>query len=211
MPEKHIPYYKVQDAFSQKECPVCFLVRDSIEKYYQGVFNGKAIDPDFNDKLRLNKGFCNLHSHKLQEYNDGVGVAIMYKLLFSDAIKDIKSIKSNNKKKIEKCLICEYLYENEKRYLSIVSEHISDSEFKENFLKSDGLCVFHYKEFLRKNKKIPNWFSGYHNNRFIEKLSMLEKFLAAHEFTNKNKYALKYDADIWKNVVSQLAAFKGRI
>ena len=133
MNEKHLAYYKVLDSLKAEECPVCFLVKDSIEKYFADILYEKITNVDFNKKLREARGFCNFHSYKFLNYNDGLAVALTHKLLMQDAIKELNKQQINKNTKIYNCIVCDYTKDSEKRYLSIIKDYLIDDEFKENF------------------------------------------------------------------------------
>ena len=133
MKEKHLPYYKVLDSLKAEECPVCFLAKDSIEKYFADILYEKITNVDFNKKLRENSGFCNFHTYKFLNYNDSMAVALTHRLLMQDAIKELNNLQINKISKIHNCIVCDYTKDSEKRYLSIIKDYLNDDEFKENF------------------------------------------------------------------------------
>jgi hypothetical protein len=207
MKEKHLPYYKVLDSLKAQECPVCFLVKDSVEKYFADILYEKITDVEFNKKLRETRGFCNFHSYKFLNFNDSLAITLTHKLLIQDAIKELNNPQSHKISKNISCILCNYTKDAEKRYLSVIKDYLNDDEFKENFLKSSGLCIPHFKTYLLKPKNTPKWLIDFQNEKFQDCLSMMMKFLDAHEQTNKVKVA--YDNDIWKKAVKIFSGFEG--
>ena len=210
MKEKHLPFFTLIDSLETKKCPICFLIKDSIEKYFQNLLYENITSVDFNKRFRESNGFCNIHSYKFLSYNKSVAISLTHKLLLKDKIKKIKNIHLNSNNKKKKCIICEYAKESEKRYLSIMKDFLEDKEFKDHFLKSDGLCIPHYKKFIYKN--IPRWFIEFHIKKYEENLFELNQYLDNCNYAD-NKKILKHsnNKEIWKKVVEILFGYEGKI
>jgi hypothetical protein len=208
MKEKHIPYFRVFDALKAEGCPLCFLIKDGVEKYFDDLLYEKVNDMDFTSRFRETKGFCSEHSYKFLRYGDSLAVSKTHKLLLADALEGLKNSKPSKKNKNE-CIICDYIEEMDKRYLSVVKEYLNDREFKEGFLKSDGLCIPHYKKLVSKLKPIPEWLLDFHLAQYENKLKMLNAFLDNSETTMEKKNGIELDDDIWKKVVEVLKGYEG--
>jgi hypothetical protein len=212
MKEKHFPYFTLIDSFKTIECPICYLIKNSIEKYFDNLLYENITNVEFNKRFRESNGFCNFHSYKFLNYNDSIAIASTHKLLLKDKIKELKNTQLNKKRKKNKCIICEYINEAEKRYLSIMKYYLEDKEFKNFFLKSDGLCIPHYKNFIKINKNPPNWFIEFHIKKYEEDLFILNQYLDNCNYPNNKKSKLSSNnKEIWKNVVKILFGFEGKM
>ncbi len=156
MKEKHIPYFELVCAFEFEECPICFLIRDKVEKFYNDLLYENVNDIGFRQEFKENFGFCVYHSYKLASYNDSLAVALCYENLLNDVVKKLKNKEKRLFKEKRVCKVCELIKELEARYISLMFEYLNDSEFKEKFSKSKGLCVKNLQMFIEKNNEIPN-------------------------------------------------------
>jgi len=217
MKEKHLSYFAVLDSFNSKECPVCFLVKKRIEKYFDDLLYENVNDISFRKEFLKNCGFCNYHSYKFLSYNDGLAVSLTHRDLVVDWIKRLKagSIKYSLRKKLidANCIVCRLAKEAEERYISIIIKYLDDEEFKSKFLLSEGLCIPHYEILLTKMKAPPRWFSDFHVKRYEEILSKLDRYLDSCNFSlGEKRPALANDEElIWKKVVKMLFGFEGKL
>lgn len=217
MKEKHLPYFNVIDSFSSKTCPLCFLIKKRIERYFDTLLYEGINDVKFRKQFRENQGFCNYHSFKFVGYKDGLAVAITHRDILADFIdnfsKDNELISFNKNKKGKKCIVCELIKDTESQYLSIIIEYLDEDEFKTNFLSSDGFCIPHYKLILENRKLIPDWFIKFQTNKYKEVLLKVEKYLISCSFSlGENRPKLSEEEKlIWKKVVETLFGFDGYI
>ncbi len=212
MREKHLPYFKVLDSFKTDECPICFLAKESIEKYFETLLYENITDIDFNKRFRENNGFCNFHSYKFLSYNDSIAISITHKLLLKDRIKELENIQVYKNKKKSKCIICEYAKDTEKRYLSVIKDYLNDKEFKDFFQKSDGLCIPHYKDIISKNKHLPKWFFDFHIKKYEENLFIINQYLDHCNYPEIKKSSKHLNnKEIWKKIVKILFGYNGKI
>ncbi len=213
MKEKHLPYFEVLDSFKSKECPICFLIKDRVEKYFDNLLYENINDIGFREKFRENHGFCNYHSYKFLSYNDGLAISLTHKELLINVIEKIKvkcgtSHLTHNKK--DKCIICELAKEEQERYISVITEYLTDQEFKNKFLSSEGLCIPHLELLLAKIKTPLQWFIDFQIKKLEEVLTKLDKYIDSCNFSSRNKHSLTYEEQlIWKKVVKILFGFEG--
>ena len=215
MKEKHLPYFKVLDSFNTKECPVCFLVKDRIDRYFDNLIYENINDVGFRKQFRENQGFCNYHSFKFLSYNDGLAISITHRDLLIDIIEKFneKDVKSSLRKRASKCIICGLIKEVETRYISVIIEYLNDDEFKSKLLSSEGLCIPHYKILLTEMKALPKWLTDFHIKRYNEILTKLDKYLDSCNFSLGDKRPLLTDDEklIWRKLVKILFGFEGNL
>ncbi len=214
MKEKHLPYFKVLDSFNAKECPICFLMRSGIEKYFDSLLYENINNASFRKKFRDNHGFCNYHSYQFLGYNDGLAISLTHRELLIDMIErlEAKSIKYPSRKKSDMCIVCELSKETEVRHISVMIEYLDDKEFKSKLLASEGLCIPHYEMLSAQIKVLPKWFADFHIKRYKEVLGKLDKYLDNCNFSLGDKRPLlAYDEQlIWKKTVKILFGFEGK-
>lgn len=215
MREKHLPYFEVLHSFNAQECPLCFQIRNRIDRWFGNLLHENVNDPGFRKKFRKNHGFCNYHSYKFLSYNDGLAISLTHRDLVIDMVGELKarSTKYSARKKTNKCIVCELAKKAEVRYTSIIIEYLDDEEFKSKFLSSEGLCIPHYEILLMKMKLLPKWLTDFHIKRYREILAKLDRYLDSCNFSLSNKRSLFTDDEklIWKKVVGMLFGFEGRL
>jgi len=215
MEEKHLLYFKVLDSFKTKQCPVCFLVKDRIDRYFDNLIYENINDVGFRKQFRENQGFCNYHSFKFLSCNDGLAISITHRDLLIDIIEKLnkKDVKSFLRKRANKCIICELIKEAETMYISVIIKYLNDDKFKTKLLSSEGLCIPHYKKLLTKTKTLPQWFTDFHIKRYNEILTKLDKYLDSCNFSLGDKPPLLTDDEklIWKKLVKTLFGFEGNL
>ena len=206
MKEKHLTYFKILDALSAKECPICFLINENVKKYFDGLLYENINDVGFRDKFRKNYGFCNRHSYQFLNYNDGLAIALTHRDLLIDVIGELKRRKAKYPAENSKCIVCELMKETEKRYVSVTIESLLEEEFKSKFLLSEGLCVPHLKKILKNVVSPHRWLIDFHLKKYNEYLSMLDKYIDSCNYSLPEKPLLINDDErlIWKKVVKML-------
>jgi len=141
--EKHNFYFKILETFERSECPLCFYINESLEKYFDQLLYEGVNDFNFIEKFRENKGFCNFHTYKLLSYKNATSTASLYYYLFKDILPDLKKFNRNKLIKNNSCQVCEFVDSNEKMYLESFVNYLNEEEFKDQFLKSSGFCLPH--------------------------------------------------------------------
>ncbi len=219
MKNKHLPFYALIDACGSGECPVCFLSKKSVENYFESLLAEDINDIGFRKKFREQNGFCNYHSYKFLKYNDGLAVTIIQRDLLVQKIKSFKKSSKaphrNNKKskikKHDKCIVCDVAKDTTLMFIKIIKEYLEDTEFKENFLKSPGLCIPHFELMMEKSESLPEWFVSYNKSKYAHLLSQADKYLEASNFSlgDKRPVLSKEDKDVWIKSVAVLSGYEG--
>ena len=163
MKEKHLTYFKILDAFSTKECPLCFLINETVKKYFDDLLYEKVNDPGFRKRFCKDYGFCRFHSYKFLSYHDGLAVALTHRDLLIELIGALKKrkVKSQPVEKKE-CLICTLAKEAQERYISTFINFLAEEEFRNRFLLSEGFCVPHLKRVLNAAPFPLEWMINFH-------------------------------------------------
>lgn len=199
------------DALDQKECPVCFLIRTSIDSYFKTLLYENINDLGFKKKFREQDGFCNQHSYNFLKYNDRLAVTLTHKDIL---LQKVTQYKKNNKikpAKKENCMICELEEITEKRYLSVIIEYADDKELKTKFSKSSGLCIPHFEKIKKKIGSRSKWLLDFHKMTYEKILNQAVKYLEASNISlgeNRPKLSPE-DYDIHNRLVKTICGYEG--
>jgi len=210
--EKHIPYFEVMDSLEVNECPICYLISDRIEKYFDTLLYEQITDFGFRKEFSKNQGFCKFHSYKFLSYNDGLAVSLTHRDLIENAINEFSTKKIKLFRKLFKienkktCMVCKYQNKIEKHYISVLNDYLDDLELKNKFLSSEGLCIFHYRILFKMNSNLPDWFRQFHINKYKELLRQIDKYIDSCNCTlgDKRPELNNNEKTIWKTAVKIL-------
>lgn len=211
--EKHMTYFRIVDSFAEKECPVCFLLKKSINNFFDSFIYENVLDGEISRKLEKSKGFCNKHAYDFIKYGDALAIAITYQPIIYEILNEIQEDKAYFKKLLDKkgiCPACERRSDSEKHYIDAFISYIGDEDFIEKYKKSSGLCIPHFIEILSncRNKK-----------DFEIMVQMQEDFLTElsnelKEIKRKNDYRFSKEPwgkekDAWIRAVRMMVGYEG--
>lgn len=217
-PEKHMPFFRVVEAFQQsKGCALCDLESKGMHRFFEALLYEYVNDPGVRAQLVRSKGYCNRHAHQLLGFGDGLGTAILYEELvkkFVEYLSNLEGTVPGLLKRIDAgqwrnrstCPACKAQMEDRARHVEVLAEWFGDEEMKTAFDASPGLCVPHFHMSL---DAIRN--DG-HRKHLVE--VQLVKFEALvtdlEEFQRKNDYRFRdegfgKEADAWLRAVRMLA------
>ncbi|MFA3783437.1 DUF6062 family protein [Melioribacteraceae bacterium 4301-Me] len=185
--EKHLSYFKLIELFEEDGCPICNGNKKEAYNYLDNLLYENVNDNKIRNQLRSSLGFCKEHSQLLIQINDSLGTAIIYNDLLSYFGKKLTADHFKTFKKKEKCHVCKIVEEETLNNLHLLISYSDDSEFKNAFEKSSGLCAEHLISllFLCKNKDSMEYFIRFHK----EKIEMMRKNL--EELIRKNDYRFR--------------------
>ncbi len=210
MAEQHVNYFALQKACEKQGCPLCTIIDERINRYIDGMLFEHISDRTFRAQYRQAGGFCNEHSKTLLSYRDGLAVAILGQGTLSDFIEDFKKKKVRKYK--EPCPACSEKTRIEKEFLTFLAEVNdkivceSDAELIRFFTSSSGLCVPHYAKLIQYAKKIPQWLSRYHEEKYMRLLERTNTFIDFSAWGKQNDFAnlCKEDKVVWKELAQTL-------
>ena len=209
MNKKHILYYTIVEFLENGKCPVCGLIKKRREEYFEHILFEQVNDIGFRKKLRVTNGFCNYHTYKFLSYHDSLGTALIYQDLYLSDIKNLEHGKIV--KPPERCVVCDIEKDAEKTALDVIFSFLDDSEFKDLFTQSKGLCLPHYKKMILSHPNIPAWFKDFHMERFRKIANTLHKFIDSENVSlgDKRPNLTKEEELIWKEAVEFFAGIEG--
>lgn len=163
----------VKETFEKDcECPICKMYAE-IEKAAIEFTMGPSY---MEDDIRFQtdeKGFCDIHSRKLYEFNNRLGLAIIMNTHLQRTNRDIKKLadsaksgglfrKKDNSALIEyierlnsSCFVCERVNATFDRYIATIY-HLwkNDRDFVSKYKNSKGFCTRHYGILIKEAKAI---------------------------------------------------------
>lgn len=143
------------------ECPLCSIEKNMEEAALDYFMGPAMMEPDV--RIHTNeRGFCSVHMDKMFEGKNVLPIALMLqsraysviesldgkgvtkkKKLFKKEYDD--ALDENLKKALGGCAVCERVETQIERCIqNFAYMLLSDSEFKEKFLSSKGLCLKHF-------------------------------------------------------------------
>ncbi len=150
-PERHLSYYSLMDAFSLNcGCPFCLIIEKSMIKYFDDLLYEGVNSVEIAKELSKSKGFCKKHAKMLLDFNDALGIAILYQRILQEMMNEQKNIQKNISEIQNKyCPACKAEKELNERYAQIFIDFID--EFLQKF-KNNGFpfCFEHYNLIIDK-------------------------------------------------------------
>lgn len=154
--ERHLSYYNLRDVFSLNGCPFCLIIEKSMIKYFDDLLYEGVNIAETAKELSRSKGFCKIHSKLLLDFNDALGIAILYQRILQEITDNPKNIQKNLKEIQHKhCPACKKEKELLERYAQIFIDFIDDflHRFKNNEFP---FCFEHYSFIIDKLDKIKS-------------------------------------------------------
>jgi len=219
--EKHLPYFRVLEAIQgSKGCPLCALEDTAISRYFEGIFYEKVNDPSIRNDLRKSAGFCARHAHRLTEFGDGLGTAILYQDQIRLIIEAIERLASTPVKRgrVERpspgghrgsCPACRFAEQSRSRNIRTLLDGLEDADMTEALHGSPGLCYPHLVRALehaedRQRKQLIE----IHRPKLDALLHMLEEYQRKQDY----RFAAEADTqerDSWLRAVEIAVGRKG--
>lgn len=225
-----ISYFNLMDAFAQSGCPVCCLLQRDTEQAIDAMLYEDANDADSHRAFRQGRGLCNTHGwHLTRHAGYSLGTAILYRAALNETLTVMKqqingqnvarrllrqkgnrisgSALADALEPVAPCIICQLLSESEPTYLQVFAQYIPDEKFLNAYRTSDGLCLPHFRELLRRFDRLDTDAV----QAFIEIQQSIWEELEAdlREFQDKNRHermneAMGKEADSWQRAIASM-------
>ncbi len=88
-PAKHLPFFKLTEACSSGQCPICNLRRTALETYLESLVYQGVNDRGFRAEFDRNHGFCTYHEHAFLAKQDRLAVVITHRQLVAQALGEL--------------------------------------------------------------------------------------------------------------------------
>ena len=166
MAERHIAYYMLVEAFSERGCPICRIVEAALLRYLDLLIHENVNDVQFRAELREAGGFCVDHGWWLVDRVRGaaLGTAIMYRdvlhaldlrLAGGSAGKSILPAgrrRGGSTWRVGRtdhgCPLCGVRRREDEAFVGTFADHCDGQGFVAGYEASAGLCFGHLDRVL---------------------------------------------------------------
>lgn len=186
--EKHSAFYRLVEACGQAECPICYLARQRVERYFDGLLYEKVNDPELRRRFRAAGGFCGPHSNQFLGYHDGLAGSILYRDLLAAWLEQQTAFPVQPASGfLPGCPACGERARTEQACLGLLVEYLEEEHLKNALLASDGLCLPHlsalYGRMREEKRKVPDWLLGFQRKLAELLVADLSAYLNACNFS----------------------------
>lgn len=171
----NILYYKLLEACRERNCPVCRVEAESVERHIENQFYESVNSPRWRDRLRHSLGFC--HEHAWLAVEKRLGDALGFSIIYRDVLNSVLSLLDEERGRSQpsrhwaarlrqipeqarslvegwlsaitpskRCPICEHRDETTRTILSVLVDGLKKQELAEALQASDGLCFPHLQK-----------------------------------------------------------------
>lgn len=144
--EKHTSYYNLLEQLDEADCPICAQLESSLKNFLDSYLYEGVTDRENWDRLTRSNGYCARHCAMLENFSDGLAVALVYRHLVRQSLKTLgRKTKGSwfKKKKTEPCPACDYETGIEQDQALLLAQALEEEEFRQKFEKHPGLCLVH--------------------------------------------------------------------
>jgi len=211
-------YFNLIESFNANACPLCFILKERLEKFLYNFLDEAVTDVDSRLKIRRTFGFCGTHAWMLQKSENCLGQGIIYQDLIETFHENFvfPSDPKKTRKALEKllsdrkCLICNHVGEIEKRYLDVFSGSFDKPELKAAYEKSQGLCLNHMALAVRtwKDSKTISTYLEAESRKLKELDVELKEFVRKFDYRYAGEKFGK-EKDSWIRAIEKVSGRKG--
>ncbi len=171
---RHISYYDLREACAREGCPVCRLAERASTRFLDMLSYENVNDPGVRARLRASRGLCNYHAWRfVDEFDDGLGVAITYRDILENLLRVLEAQTAGVRRLGEalrghrrrtaladslaparQCPACLQLEDAAGRYIDTLLAHLADTELREAYRASTGLCLPHLRQALSRSETV---------------------------------------------------------
>lgn len=212
---KDMVWHELYDSIGDDECPVCRLVKKTVDQFIDAFLYENVNDPKLRKQLKESKGLCYSHAWLLQSYGDPLSHAIIY----GDLLKEVVDIIDKNPlivgkkqnfslyehlKPNSKCMICELTEQTQNTYLKVIDEFLCvDEVLRAKFNDSGLLCVPHLKELilLSKNEKSLKLIQDITSCKYKKTIYNLSEIQRKNDYRFSDEPWTDQERDAWSKAV----------
>ncbi len=198
MSEKHIAYFTLVDALSEKGCPVCRVTEKSTAQYFDSLLYGGVNKVSFRKRVRKSGGFCSRHTEQLLSFRDGLSITLIHSGILEDVKEKLvpprrkkRLFQSPEEEEIHECPACVSEKNTEKTQIRNIIQHQDDREFISCFQKSEGLCLPHYRLYLGQTKNPSDLIIAHQREQHEKLLHQMHQYISFCNVTNLDRPILK--------------------
>lgn len=210
LPEKHIRYYKILDAFGGEECPVCRLLEEAEAQYVHTLLLERVNDRALRKRFNQDGGFCRRHTRGLLGRHDGLAMVILNRKLLEEEIRRLESPAGGAAASVPgkgRCEICDYLTGHEDRYVQNIKSYLGDEGMKQKILSSRGFCVPHLRMMEEAEPRgLPPWFREFQADAYRNLQDRCDRYRQSENCTlgEDRPVLTREESLIWRRMVKVL-------
>ena len=198
--EKHSAYYNLLESLDKPDCPVCAQVEKSIKAFLDSYLYEGVTDEDNWDRLVASDGYCPRHTAWLENFSDGLAVALFYRYLTGKRLEELgREKKPGFFKKPEPCPACGAESDIEDTQSSLIAQALDEPEFKAAMEKHPGLCLAHTRQLASKAGAAKT--RELAKKQFAPLLAELDEFIRKSDYRNEEK--MGPEGDSWRRILKK--------
>lgn len=222
-PEKHGTFHEIKDALlGTKGCALCSLERTAIGRWFDSFLYEHVNDYGLRARLLESRGYCPRHAHRLLEFQDGLGIAILYKDQVSLLLEFLEKSGTARQRWSLKprqaagwqpgtgCPACSEEAAVRERFAVAFVEGLADPELRQAFEGSTGLCAPHVSTVLGhvRSAETRTYFLQSQRAKLEKLREELSEYVRKSDHECRNE-AFGEEADSWNRAVRLLTGEPG--
>jgi hypothetical protein len=205
--KKFLGYNDLLELFKTPQCPICQIIKRSVNHYTAIAFIEEVADGEFRKEMRQTLGYCRRHSkyvlNMLPRPLHGMGVAIVYEDILAQVQMNLTKEPLDKIPTQEDCALCSFESELTDYALQLSADYCSDEEFQNAYTNSNGLCFPHMHSLCERLTGEPLTFMLHEQAR---KLSTLRTHLSEFQRKNDHRFNDEHithdEATAWQKAVT---------
>jgi len=219
--DKHTSYFEVLETLrKQWGCVLCALERKTVRRYVETLLYERANDPGVRNHLRRSRGFCNRHAALVLSFSHSLSSAILYRDQIHFACDDIEKLAGNgslfgrkpwtSERTSRVCPACAAQFESRKRWAGILAVGLSETEMRDVFQDSTGLCLPHFHTVLDqlKDPDARAFFIESERRSLDNLLGELDEFIRKQDYRFADE-KIGAEGDSWMRAIRMIAGGEG--
>ncbi len=205
-PERHTTFFNLMDAMAEKGCALCRLVARAEHDALDALLYENVNDPGTRDALSASLGFCPAHAERATHMSDAFGVAMLYEALCREAANRIA--RGSTLETARPCPICRAAVDAGDRYIAEFWLRMSEPDFRERFLASEGFCLPHFQKVaaMIRDQATGEIVRAHESATLLALADQLRVFIDKHDY--KRPAAFGAEAIAWLRALEKFSGGK---
>ncbi len=212
--KKFLGYNDLLELFKTPQCPVCQILKRSLNHYMATAFTEEVANGEFREAMRAALGYCRRHSEYvlniLHRPLHGMGIAIVYEDLLAQAQMNLTKEPFDQIPIQNNCALCSFESELTDYALQLIADYCNDAEFQRAYTNSYGLCFPHMRSLCERLSGEALTFILEEHSRKLSTLAVqLSEFQRKndHQFNEEN--ITQDEANAWQKAVKFMTGESG--
>jgi hypothetical protein len=202
-PERHTTFFNLMDAMAEKGCALCRLVAKAEHDSLDSLLYENVNDPGARQAMSASRGFCAAHAELATHMSDAFGIAMLYETLCREAAGRITG--GLTLEAAKPCPICRAAADAEDRHIGEFCLRMSEPDFRERFLASEGFCLPHFQKLaaMIRDKAIGQIVGAHEAATLLALADQLRVFIDKHD--HKRPAAFGAEATAWLRALEKFS------